>query len=349
MIVLDTNQLRAVGCEQNTKLTLLRGVARFTGHPLAIPEIVEQEYLGWYRRSVDEALGTVTQADHITDRMRDKLLGLVPWWVGRPQFARGEPGENLPILTEAVKRRQQLLHNIFTILPTPPGAADEGNKREVERRPPAVVSGDSGKGGRDTVVWLTTLAEAQRCRPSNLYFVAKDRGFGSKHLLPELQAEAPSNLVYLDSVDRLLNRLSCPADPPLPPDELINTDLVQQAVRNCVSSGNFKIDLHAWPQELGSAPIDLDHELFPQPRKDETLACRLGEDVLVATNRVWGVRWRYLEVPRGTSDNGPGAEKTLDVSVRLALLAVFEDDELVRASVFSRGGLRGHDTVDDER
>jgi hypothetical protein len=55
----DTNELRGIGVEQGSTITLLHGVAGLTGHPLAIPEMVLREYLGSYRRDVAAARATI--------------------------------------------------------------------------------------------------------------------------------------------------------------------------------------------------------------------------------------------------------------------------------------------------
>lgn len=56
MIVLDSNQARAVGVHGNSKLTMLRVVAEMTGHRLTLPETVLMECLNTFERSYQVAV-----------------------------------------------------------------------------------------------------------------------------------------------------------------------------------------------------------------------------------------------------------------------------------------------------
>jgi hypothetical protein len=144
VIVLDTNQLHAQGIEQHPRIVMLRAVAAMTGHRLAVPAMVEDEYLGKYRRDVEKAVHDVERADNPTRRQH--LLRLVPWWLRRAGFASGDRGDlALPLVDSAVDERQKLLRSIFQVVEPPPNAAEEGHAREIRRQPPAVESARLGR------------------------------------------------------------------------------------------------------------------------------------------------------------------------------------------------------------
>jgi predicted nucleic acid-binding protein len=343
VIVLDTNQLHAQGIEQHPRILMLRAVAAMTGHRLAVPAMVEDEYLGKYRRDVAKAMHDVERADNPARRRH--LLRLVPWWLGRERFARGELA--LPLVDSAVDERQKLLRSIFQVVEPPPNAAEEGHSREIRRQPPAVESGEAGKGGRDTVIWLTALEAAKAATPYNLYFVTRDQGFGGPKLKPELAAEAPRNLVYCDSIDRLLNRLSCHADLPMPSEEILRSSAVIDAVRAYTSEGQFKLTAREWMPASVRWPLVLADELIPGSVLNEPAVQRIGESTLVALEHVWMVRRRFIDVPDGGVPPGMRPpEVTLVVDVPLGIVVVFEDGEPMRAGVTYGGGLRPSDLVE---
>jgi predicted nucleic acid-binding protein len=337
VIVLDTNQLHAHGIERNPHMLMLRAVARVAGHRLAVPAMVEHEYLSWYRDSVIRAINTARRLDDL--KSREQLLRLVPWWADRAGFANGE--STLPILESVVvDERQKLLHSLFEVLPPPPGAAEEGHQREISRRPPAVQSGEAGKGARDTAIWLTALEAARTESPYNVYFITRDEGFGEAKLKPELSQEAPGNLVYFDSTDRLIDRLSCPADPPLSRDEMTNSGHVSGAVRAYMIGGQFRLTVQAWLPAGVRWPMELTDELSPDSSEETPLARRIGELTLVTFRSTWTLEREFLDVPDGGVRPGaPGSHHRVRVTVPLGVLAVFEGGVFSRVHVLSEGGL----------
>jgi hypothetical protein len=71
VIIFDTSELWGIGVEQGSTLTLLRGIAGMTGHPLAIPEMVLWDYLGSCRRDVAAARATIAMgSSDVSDRER---------------------------------------------------------------------------------------------------------------------------------------------------------------------------------------------------------------------------------------------------------------------------------------
>jgi hypothetical protein len=70
VIIFDTSELWGIGVAQGSSITLLRGVAGMTGHPLAILEMVLREYLGSYR-DVAAARATIAmESSGVSDRER---------------------------------------------------------------------------------------------------------------------------------------------------------------------------------------------------------------------------------------------------------------------------------------
>jgi len=362
VICFDTNVIRDTGSREGTLFTLLRGLARLTGHPLALPQTVLDELMGHYERTITEAHATVErieqrqqadkpEKDGQADRLvaaRDVLLDLIPWWIGRAEFYRGD-NSKLPLIASACRREDDRLRKIFHIVPKPAGADEEGNRREIARQLPALHDGDSGKGSRDAAIWLTVLDAARGSGTSLVFFISKDGGFASKGgrrpLRPELRAEADrsgaASLVFYSDVDQLIGRLSCVTTTlPEPIETLIASEPAEAAVHAHLRDGDFRIDLTGWRSELGygiAAPDDL----VPQPRvaagHDTPRVTRVGETTLVAFNRVWYVTRRY----RVPAEDGLSDEKTAEFTVLFSLLVSYVDDKIQRVQVVSRGGVRG--------
>jgi hypothetical protein len=259
------------------------------------------------------------------------------------------PGRQRGIAADRRRRRARgstPSSTLFIIGAKPAGADEEGNRREIDRRPPALHDGDSGKGSRDTAIWLTVLDIARHARPSLVFFVSSDGGFasagGRRVLRPELRSEAAdgnaANLTFYFDVDQLVDRLSCPTEPPEPVETLINSAPILAAVRAHLSGGDVRTDLSSWRDELGRAFETAPDELIPLPRRDETRAARVGETTLVATNRIFHVKRRYV-VP--VDGGGLSGERAAEFTVLLSLLITYVDGEIERVEVLSRGGLHG--------
>jgi len=63
VICFDANVIRRFGSREETSFTLMRGLARLTGHPLALPQTVLEELLGHYKRTIIEAREIVERND----------------------------------------------------------------------------------------------------------------------------------------------------------------------------------------------------------------------------------------------------------------------------------------------
>lgn len=330
MIVLDTNALRDGAYGPATSATLLRGLAAETGHQLALPEEVVAESQASYERD----LAPLIEAGDV-----DRLLQTVPSWLGRSAGARGVAGAPLPSMASALKERRESLterpSTRFVVLETPAGAADEGIAREKSRRPPATGRGHEA---RDVVVWLTALEAAKSQRPSNVYFVSGDktfRGDDPRHLRPELHGEAPPNLRFFPSVDALIDRLSCGAEPTAgvaASSEVLGA--IEQTAIHGASDPNHDLrrDLWDWApdgvrfSDIASATTSLASEPAVSSR-----TC--GEAKFTAIDAVYRLELRYR-----SDDIEP-----VVVTVRLGVLVTEGDGGIARVRVLARSGIRPHD------
>lgn len=327
---MDTNALRGGAQGPATSATLLRGLAAETGHQLALPQEVLAECLASYERD----LAPLIEAGDV-----DRLLETVPSWLGRSAIAHGLDGAALPSLASALTERREVLTERpstgFLILETPAGAADEGIAREKSRRPPATGSGHEA---RDVVVWLTALEAAKSQRRSNVYFVSGDktfRGDDPRRLRPELRGEAPPNLRFFPSVDALIDRLSCGAEPRV---GVAASSEVLEAIEETAIHGasdpnhDLRRDLWDWApdgvrfSDIASATTSLVSERSVSSR-------RCGETKFTAIDAVYRLELRY---------RSEGNEPVV-VTVRLGVLVTEDEGDIAGVRVLARSGIRPHD------
>lgn len=327
MIVLDTNALRGGGYGPSTSATLLRALAAETGHTLALPREVLEEFVASLERDVEPviAAGDV-----------QRLLGIVPFWLGRSDAARGVGVTHWPSVAAVLDdRRDSLTRRLstrFEILATPDGAADEAMDREKSRRPPATPT---GRGARDVVVWLTALSAARRSRAANVYFVSEDRGFrgeDDRTLHHQLRSEAPRNLRFFPSVHALIDRLSCAADPSA---GIASSSGVLAAIEQTALSGahdpnhDLRRDLWDWAPN-GVACSDLVSAAPSLVSERHVTSRRCGETSFTAVDGVYQLDLRY---------QGEGAAHTA-VTARLGVIVTEDDGAFVGARVLARSGIR---------
>ena len=333
MIVLDTNALIGAAQGPSTSATMLRALAVETGHQLAIPQEVLDEYLAKLEREIRPL---VEQGDS------ERILTRVPHWLSRSDVARGGAGATLPTVATVINERRESLterpSTRFVVLSTPEGAADEGIGREKLRRPPAT----DGHEARDVVVWLTAMDAAKKVSPSNLYFVSSDKGFrekDSKSLRAELRAEAPPNLRFFPDVKSLIERLSCPSEPPA---EVATKPEVLAAIEQTAIYGghdpnhDLRRDLWGWLPE-GARRSDISSvavSLVSDPRIESR---RCGDTTFTAVDAICRLQVQYR----------PEGSDPADLSVRLGVLTSHEDDDLRTARVLARGGIRPYEHQED--
>jgi hypothetical protein len=240
VILLDTNQLEHAQPPDGALLSMLRTLARETGHRLGLPEIALEEHLTHHRHAVELALRDARRA---TSDLR-RLAGFV-----------GSEDVLVDIETAVADRRAQL-DSIFEVVPTPDFASHESLLREARRQPPAKVSFDGpGAGGRDVAIWLTALSAALACEDDTYFVSADTAAFGRSQLKPELLTELDETLGahasafhYCHGLDALLGELAFKVERPMGPDLIANS----AAVRAAVTAALEEPDL-AWELPFGES------------------------------------------------------------------------------------------------
>lgn len=196
MIILDTNELRANQSLDSPTLHLLRAVAETSGHRLALPALVIEEFVAHHRQSVTEA---VSQAERAIQRVRE----LAPTaTIQTPAFPRPE------VVASEVGQR---VRETFETLVLDAQDAVVALRRELARERPASTSWDkAGTGARDAAIWLTVLRASER--EGDVYFVSRDRrAFGEGELHEELADEVAkrgTTVNYCGDLTELLDRLA---------------------------------------------------------------------------------------------------------------------------------------------
>jgi len=232
VIVLDTNQLRHAAFPHGAVLGMLRKIAKLGGHTLALPEMVVIEHVAHQRHEIEKSLTAARKAlttlgkafgQNLTERVEDLSA------------------------EDATGKLQAALEDSFTVLPTPPGAANEALAREANRRPPAeqVWEDSDGKpvkarGARDAVIWLTLLEAASQAN-EEIWFVSQDRDFGNDSksdfhgaLRDEAQSTLGNNAERLrllsGGIDQLLGELATPTKAPENLASMLKSSVVAYAV-----------------------------------------------------------------------------------------------------------------------
>lgn len=341
MITLDTNQFRSADV-LGAKMLRLHGVAARHRIPLAITETVLAEVLASYGRDVELQLTALTTSTNMAKReeARRRLLGLVPLWNTRPEFARGDDTA-VPTVKWAVDRQEQRLKQMFRrVLAKPIGADAEGTAREISRTRPALASGGSGKGARDSVIWLTVLAAGRDLPQGNMYFAARDKGFDlplHPDLVQEAYAKGVPYLRFFEDFDGIVDELSSPADLPKPVNELAAMDEILSRVRNYLQDGNFRMEIADWLPVAGGSPMETrEDDIEALNGSGDELACRIGATTIVAFTQIWKVT-RYYGL--WTRDAGLGDERSFAFTIKLGLVANFEAGSLTAVYVVNRGGI----------
>lgn len=181
MIILDTNQLRQAAPPHGAVLGMLQKLAGISGHELALPQMVLDEFNARYEHVVQTAIDDLQRAArrvsaHFSRDIARQVRGL-------------DVAQALPVMQASVGK-------VFTILPTPAGTEHEALMREAYRRRPAKTDWGEGpgSGARDVVIWLTVLDTASR-QQADVLFLSQDKGFGTDAgFHTELQEEAAMRL-----------------------------------------------------------------------------------------------------------------------------------------------------------
>lgn len=205
MIVLDTNIIEPYKTLSGPGVDLLLAVARITGQPVYVPEMVVEEFTAHRRHDLQGLVDAVASASA-------KLAEKVPGW---------KPAD-LPDVEGSLPAFRERLHELgFGILPYSDGHAIEAMRREANRLAPASRrwADDKGEyvpgsGARDVMVWLAALEVAKTIKDT-VYLVSEDRRAfrEGKTLLPELAAEVEreagkDKLVLFAGVEAMLEGLA---------------------------------------------------------------------------------------------------------------------------------------------
>lgn len=224
MIILDTNVLQGLKKLDGTTMRLLQGLAKVTGYELALPEIVVEEFLSHRTRN---RLDKARELERAARTLQEVLPG---WW---------EEEDSSRVTTDAIRSLQVSstvrsphriieqtraaeecrLHEVFTILKSPRGAAEEALKREVWRIAPARTDDNAkrkGTGARDALVWLTAL-DVLNSQDADVILVSSDRAFGDQALkseLAEVATEKSGRLRLCRDAAELLEEMGAEATAP---------------------------------------------------------------------------------------------------------------------------------------
>ncbi|MFK0238716.1 PIN domain-containing protein [Streptomyces vinaceus] len=233
---------------------MLRKIADLQGRTLALPEMVAIEHVAHYQHEVEQ---------HHTQALR--ALGAL----GKAFEADFSPEVRKHTPAEAGRARRAALEKVFTILPTPDGAAAEALRREANRQPPAEQTWSTGKsevragGARDVAIWLTVLAAARESS-GPVWFLTQDgdfRGSGDEDFHPALRAEADAALadrscflrLLPGGIQQLMGELAEEVTPvPDTLDDLLHHPDVAEAVINELICGSV----------IQATVPPVDHDLF---------------------------------------------------------------------------------------
>jgi hypothetical protein len=244
VIVLDTNVLPSGPAAGSVVFPILTAMAHHAREEIAVPRIAVEESCSRLDRELSEAFDFINRGLDIERKYI--ATNFTP----------------LPVNEHVVPKWRTELERRFTVLPIPAGAAEEGLLREARRQPPA----HSGRGARDTVIWLTAL-DVHREGDSRTYFVsANTKDFGRGGLIPELRAEVvrESDFVYCESLQALLDHLAARVSPPLRLSELRASEVVTRAItRNLTGSSWFfeilRLAPLPWGQKsLAAGPVEVE-------------------------------------------------------------------------------------------
>ena len=330
MIILDTNQLNRYVMSLDTPvLAVLRGIAKETGDSLALPSLVLDEHVSYCERKVRTLIVELSSTQRDLKRLDSR-------WHGQDTLRPPNPAT-------AAETRAQELREIFEVLPTPSGAADESLRRELMRQPPAYEANEKGLGARDVAIWLTVLSALG---DNDVYFVARDkRAYGENSLNPVLLEEAdsirPDALTLCPSIEDLLDflatkRMFSPEDEKrLCHDESI-LPLVQEALTSPQGVGLLVAYVHSTlsrPFSFNSNPI------FSSKGVRGTRAYAIEDTVWVSTRITWNVSQMLSVFTLDEQDHSP-YQWWIKASVETTVLAkIASDGTVLEAQILGIGNL----------
>ncbi|MEH0513390.1 PIN domain-containing protein [Streptomyces sp. B21-079] len=335
MIVLDTNQLEHVAFPHGAVLGMLRKIAELQQQSLAIPEMVVVEHVAHYRHRLEQALTTARKALAALNKAFHQDLS--------------SHIEELSV-EAAVEKQYAALRGIFTILPTPPGAAEEALRREANRIAPAEQVWEVGngkpikaRGARDVTIWLTLL-QCARSTDIPVWFVSQDGDFGKEDFHAVLREEAERELgsdagrlrLLHGGIDQLLRELAEPAQKPAALAMMLEGSVVAHAAHIALTEADvFARLLPRLPRDPNYAAIPYGSVALGSHDVKRTETYQVGDSLWVSAQLRWQAaanfeRFMQPSAPRPTT---PGIEFKFDATVLLEI----ENREARSAEVVSLG------------
>jgi hypothetical protein len=335
VIILDTNQLVSNRSLDTPAMNLLQAVAKATGHQLAVPGLVVDEFVARYEHSVKDAVDT---AERALRAVRDLVPG------AKVQVPP------LPAPSAAAMDSGQRLREIFQILPVPVGVASTALRREVVRQLPASTNWERpGFGARDAAIWLTALQAG--AGGEHVFFVSRDKaafGDGRLHtILEEEAAAAGTSLTYCTGIDELLEILAVKRE--LADDDdagIAAASIVRAAVVNELSRPEVLFEIldriPALPRIGGTSSGDISLELN---RASKSRA-------YFVNGRLWASGRMHWRVKKTFTRRDPSSrlidEWVTRFQVSTALLVELDENKtVVDAQVISHGPIEVHDLYPD--
>jgi len=292
---------------------MLRLVSEHSGHPLAIPEMVLEEYLSYRKIELKKKIAAARDA-------RQHMLAM-PSWPGQVSWN----GAELPDLDGVVADLETELRARFQVLPLTSAAAVEALKREARRQAPASTDDDNPGGARDAAIWLAVVDVCRIAMPGEVYFVATDNDFGKKQLLPALAAEAPANLVLCKGMDKVIELLAKPAEATTEEVERdLATSNVGRAVQQAISGPDVLNRIAtSVPGMAGVTVHSVGSEQIKMLGRDlqKTHTYMLGENRIVTAELRWKVGRRYATVTPG------GGTWTVGFTVNCTVVLVLRPED----------------------
>jgi hypothetical protein len=305
VLLFDTNQLRQV-LPGSLSLRLLAASAQRTGHRVAITDVVLHEVV---RQRRDELVKRAAALAGSYEEFQRLLPARLRTTHAHPALAAGEeafPGEQAGSFEQSLRQE-------FLVLKTSPDDALEALMREAGHRPPC---SSSGKGGRDTSIWLTaarasrTPGSGESGQPLPVIFVSEDQAFADRQdrhrISPGLRADYPDPgmLILAPTVVDALSLIGYPseeADAREAGDRIEFREALRDRVLQVTSPAN------GWDPELTVREIGLGQRLhrepgtarldFPRMAGGRAQRCRGADVTLTSVAGTWTARMLTGEVP----------------------------------------------------
>lgn len=311
MILLDSNQLRVEHSLDTPTISILKVLARSTGHRLALPSVAAEEYMAQYEHYV------VSLLDEIDDRL-EKLKRV---------DRGGSPAFFTSPLDAIVFQHREWLHLMFEIVPLPEGAAQKALAREMRRLLPASTVWDApGRGARDVAIWLTALSVAKG--DEEVLLVSGDaRAFGKDGLLHEALVveahETGANLRYFQSIDVLLASFAVERRSERSRESLVADEKIRNAVAEALASPITFVDFTMRLPALDMGSAWAGHAFrIESADVQQDKALELNTSTWLSARIVWMGTREFTRVPVA-----PGEQETWVFEWRVPTTVIAELDK----------------------